>query len=95
MDAWDVMAYTLAAACHDVDHPGFSNPFLIEKRDKLAIRYNDESVLENHHIATAFGILGEDRYSVFHDLSNSDFKRVRKIMIGAILSTDMSRHFSK
>ena len=51
------MSYILAAACHDVDHPGVNNIFLIESSDKLAIRYNDVSVLENHHVATSFDIL--------------------------------------
>jgi cAMP-specific phosphodiesterase 4 len=49
-----MMSYILAGACHDVDHPGVNNLFLIESRDKLAIRYNDVSVLENHHVAFSF-----------------------------------------
>jgi hypothetical protein len=53
----EMMSYILAAACHDVDHPGVNNIFLIESRDKLAIRYNDISVLENHHVATTFDVL--------------------------------------
>ena len=90
-----MFGYVLAAACHDVDHPGFSNPYLIEKRDKLAIRYNDESVLESHHVATTFGLLALDKYNMLCDLDTSQYKKVRKMIIGAILSTDMSKHFNK
>jgi len=36
-----MLAYILAAACHDLDHMGFNNVYLIETKDKLAVRYND------------------------------------------------------
>lgn len=52
-----IMAALVAAAVHDVDHPGVTNLFLIAIRQELAIMYNDISVLENHHVATAFRAL--------------------------------------
>ena len=52
-----IMAALVAAAVHDVDHPGVTNLFLIAIRHDLAIMYNDSSVLENHHVATAFRTL--------------------------------------
>jgi hypothetical protein len=33
LDDWDMMSYIIAGACHDVGHPGFSNPYLIEQKD--------------------------------------------------------------
>jgi len=51
------MSYIIAGACHDVGHPGVSNVFLIEKKDEIAIRYNDSMVLENFHVATTYEIL--------------------------------------
>lgn len=59
------------------------------------MRFNDVSVLENHHIAFTFNILSMENYNIFKDLSRTEFKRVRKIMIGAVLATDMSMHFNK
>lgn len=53
----EVFAALVAAAVHDVDHPGRSNHFLIETSDDLAVLYNDNSVLENHHLAVAFKIM--------------------------------------
>ena len=52
-----MFAALVAAAVHDVDHPGRSNHFLIETSDDLAVLYNDNSVLENHHLAVAFKIM--------------------------------------
>lgn len=89
------MSYILAGACHDIGHPGVNNLFLIEKRDEIAITYNDISVLENFHIATTFEILKQERYNIFKQLSTDEWKRVRKQMIGAVLATDMALHFSK
>ena len=37
----DEVAALIAAAIHDVDHPGKSNAFLTNSGDELAILYND------------------------------------------------------
>lgn len=47
----------ISAFVHDTDHPGVNNLYLVNTRDKLALRYNDKSVLENHHIAMAFNTM--------------------------------------
>jgi hypothetical protein len=55
----------IAGGCHDHEHPGFNNVYMVEAKDPLAIRYNgtylgilkfylDVSVLENHHVASSF-----------------------------------------
>ena len=31
--------------------------FLINTHDDLAVRYNDRSPMENHHLAAAFGLM--------------------------------------
>jgi len=46
----------IAAAGHDVDHPGHNNMFEMKNKSVLATIYNDKSVLENHHVATLFKI---------------------------------------
>lgn len=85
----------LAACCHDHEHPGFNNLFLIETRNDLALRYNDVSVLENHHVASSFALIANDKYNLVKRFTKDDFKKFRKIMIGCILETDMSKHFAE
>lgn len=36
----EIAAMLLSAAVHDYEHPGFNNMFLINTRDKHALRYN-------------------------------------------------------
>ncbi|NXJ73039.1 PDE4A phosphodiesterase, partial [Rostratula benghalensis] len=65
----EILAALFAAAIHDVDHPGVSNQFLINTNSELALMYNDESVLENHHLAVGFKLLQEDNCDIFQNLS--------------------------
>lgn len=44
----------IAAATHDIDHPGRSSAFLCNSDNTLALLYNDLCVLESHHAATTF-----------------------------------------
>jgi hypothetical protein len=53
----DMFAALIAGAVHDLGHRGKTNQYEIETGSGLAIRYNDQSVLENHHIASAFRIM--------------------------------------
>ena len=88
------MAAILGCAVHDVDHPGLTNQFLINSGDNLAIIYNDESVLENHHLAVTFKLLQNPACDIFNRLSTKQRMSVRKMMIDMVLATDMSKHMS-
>jgi len=91
----DVDAYALlvAALCHDVGHPGRTNPFLVETTDELALRYNDRSPLENMHCAKLFEICRDAKANVFKHLSRDAYKHARGVCIMAILHTDNAQHF--
>merc|ERR1712232_326370 len=80
--------------CHDVGHPGVNNPFLVETSHELAIRYNDNSPLENMHCAKLFEIANQQKTAVFADLDKVQYKEVRKVCIEAILHTDNMHHFT-
>eukprot|EP00697_Spironema_sp_BW2_P008450 gnl/Spiro4/23044_TR11387_c0_g1_i1.p1 gnl/Spiro4/23044_TR11387_c0_g1~~gnl/Spiro4/23044_TR11387_c0_g1_i1.p1 ORF type:complete len:452 (+),score=86.43 gnl/Spiro4/23044_TR11387_c0_g1_i1:658-2013(+) len=84
------LALFLAAAIHDIGHPGVNNNFLIQTEDSLAITYNDTSVLENYHCACGFRIL--QRIPLLNGLPDTLRRQVRKLMISLILATDMMQH---
>lgn len=73
IDDLDLMSLVVAGGCHDFEHPGFNNVYLVEVRDQIAIRYNgkfeyltclDVSVLENHHIAASFLAMQEPGHNI-------------------------------
>lgn len=64
----EMLAALFAAAAHDVDHPGVNNPFLSRDLSPLALRYNDKSILENHHAATGFALMTAEGSNVLRGL---------------------------
>jgi hypothetical protein len=93
----DRLALMLCAVGHDLNHrniysAGVNNAFMINSKHPLALRYNDISVLENHHASTLFQILGLEGCDIFENLSTSDRNYMRKVMIPVILATDMAKH---
>ena len=60
----------------------------------LALMYNDESVLENHHLAVAFKLLQNQGCDILASLSAKQRQTMRKMSIDMVLATDMSKHMS-
>ncbi|KAI8809784.1 hypothetical protein BJ742DRAFT_803675 [Cladochytrium replicatum] len=85
---------SLVAGCigHDLDHPGVNNAYQINAMTELAIVYNDTSPLENHHCAMLFTILKRPETNILKQLTDAEFKEVRKHIINCILATDMAKH---
>ena len=89
----DLVSIFTAAAIHDLGHPGYTNNYLINTKNDLAIKYNDQSVLENFHVSEGFNIiLKKEGCNIFEGLSNDDFKICRKRIIQCVLATDMTLH---
>jgi hypothetical protein len=85
----------VAAVCHDIGHRGYNNAFEIASQSELALRYSDKSPLEHHHTARAFEIALRSpggKCNVFKSLDAATYAEVRRLMIQAILSTDMQLH---
>ncbi|XP_016131443.1 cAMP-specific 3',5'-cyclic phosphodiesterase 4A-like [Sinocyclocheilus grahami] len=61
---------------------------------ELALMYNDESVLENHHLAVGFKLLHEENCDIFQNLTKRQRQSLRKLVIDMVLATDMSKHMS-
>jgi hypothetical protein len=83
----------ISAMVHDTDHPGVNNLYLVATRDRLALRYNDKSVLENHHIACAFNTMLKSKDTcIYENFTNEQFKQYREYMIDLVLATDNANH---
>ncbi|XP_049574700.1 cGMP-inhibited 3',5'-cyclic phosphodiesterase 3B [Syngnathus scovelli] len=92
--ALELMALYVAAAMHDYDHPGRTNAFLVATNAPQAVLYNDRSVLENHHAASAWNLyLSRPEFNFLVNLDHVEFKRFRFLVIEAILATDLKKHF--
>ncbi|CAE7863510.1 pde-4, partial [Symbiodinium sp. KB8] len=102
-DSSAVQALT-SMAIHDVGHPGRNNLFHSKSLSPLAISYNDKSILENFHVATAFEIMQKDADMNWLALLSTDFvppgkekpsnlqSQMRRGMIEIVLGTDMAKH---
>jgi hypothetical protein len=88
-----VMAGLLACMLHDVAHPGVNNNFLIGIKHQKALRFNDISVLENHHCAFTFKLLLDTKNDIFELLSVAQYWNVTQIITKMIISTDTINQF--
>ena len=88
----DKFAMLVGAICHDLKHTGQNNTFHINTRSKIAMRYNDISVLENFHIAQTFKLLSQDQYNILKHFKPEEYRILRRRMIEGIISTDMANH---
>ncbi|XP_076267491.1 phosphodiesterase 8 isoform X5 [Rhynchophorus ferrugineus] len=94
MEPLDEATSLIAAAAHDLDHPGKSSAFLSNSNNPLAILYNDVTVLESHHAALTFKLtLGDERINIFKNLDRETYKLARHNVIDMILATEMTKHF--
>ena len=83
-----------SAIVHDYKHPGVNNAYLKRTGSKLALRYNDDSILENYHLSQAFKVIKKDQYNIFLHVSENNQNLLRKLVIYLVLQTDMARHQS-
>lgn len=56
--------------------------------------YNDESVLENHHLAVGFKLLQEDNCDIFQNLTKKQRQSLRKMVIDMVRHPDSHRLFN-
>eukprot|EP00966_Prymnesium_polylepis_P262319 6059235-Prymnesium_polylepis.1 len=88
-----ILAGLLGAAVHDYAHPGTSNAHEVKVLSQKAIQYSDSSVLERHHLASAFALIFDPALKPLASLSSDDIRTVRSLVIEMVLFTDLTRHF--
>ncbi|KER32404.1 hypothetical protein T265_01464 [Opisthorchis viverrini] len=93
-DEMEEVGSLLAAVVHDLDHPGRTNPFLVNSNNPLAILYNDMAVLESHHVALAFELTRKDPdVNIFQNMTREEYRTIRGYMVDMVLATEMAKHF--
>ena len=92
LDDLSKFAIIIGSFGHDLKHPGQGNMFHINSRSKIAIRYNDKSVLENYHTANIFKLMKDDNYNIFKNFKPEEYRIMRRRIIEGILATDMANH---
>ena len=84
----EIFAALFASTIHDADHPGLTNQYLINSSSELALMYNDESVLENHHLAVAFRLLLQKKdCDILDSLNSKQRQTFRKMVIDMVRSS--------
>jgi hypothetical protein len=76
----------LSGLGHDLNHPGVNNAFMVNTKHEIALRFNNQAVLENYHAATLIEFLRTFDIGV----SEND----RQVILTTILGTDMTQHKS-
>lgn len=85
----EILSSIMAAVCHDLDHPGVNQTFLINTKNPLAGLYNSESVLENHHWRFALCIFKES--NIFDHFKPDIYQQMTEQLKQLILATDIAR----
>jgi len=98
----DVICLLIAGLCHDIGHPGLNNVYQVNARTDLAIRYNDQSVLENYSCDLTMDIITKHKLFRHVHKCNTEYlgcdpkevnTSLKDLIKRTILATDMMFHF--
>ncbi|XP_044757857.1 cAMP and cAMP-inhibited cGMP 3',5'-cyclic phosphodiesterase 10A-like [Coccinella septempunctata] len=91
----EIKALLISSICHDIDHGGCTNNFLILTNDNLYQLYND-SPWENYHYLVTVKLIEVNasfqKYDIFQHNKRNNKSFLEEIK-EAILSTDLQQHF--
>ncbi|CAD8087700.1 unnamed protein product [Paramecium primaurelia] len=93
LDEFEQACLIVSSLAHDLGHPGLNNGFMTTNKCKLALLYNDQSVLENYHSFLLFQILQQEQFNLIQNLGLPEQKGFRKYCLNLILDTDLTKHF--
>ena len=82
----------IGALCHDLDHRGFNNKFMIDIGSPLAAIYST-STMEHHHFNMAINILQNENHNIFKKLNSEEYRQVLGNIKHCILATDLALFF--
>ena len=82
----------IGAICHDLDHRGFNNKFMIDVGSPLAAIYST-STMEHHHFNMTVTILQQENHNIFAKLTPEEYRQVLGNIKHCILATDLALFF--
>ncbi|XP_059090065.1 probable 3',5'-cyclic phosphodiesterase pde-5 isoform X3 [Tigriopus californicus] len=88
----ECLAMFIGAICHDLDHRGFNNKFMIDVGSPLAAIYST-STMEHHHFNMTVNILNQENHNIFAKLNPDEYKQVLGNIKHCILATDLALFF--
>ncbi|KAK9880858.1 hypothetical protein WA026_013183 [Henosepilachna vigintioctopunctata] len=87
------LALFVGALCHDLDHRGKNNKFMLDTEAPLAAIYST-STMEHHHFNQTVTILQQEGHNIFAKLTHSEYKKVLDHLKHCILATDIALYFT-
>jgi cAMP and cAMP-inhibited cGMP 3',5'-cyclic phosphodiesterase 10 len=88
----ECLALYIGALCHDLDHRGKNNKFMLDTESPLAAIYST-STMEHHHFNQTVTILQQEGHNIFAKLSSAEYKQVLSLLKHCILATDLALFF--
>ncbi|KAK2187073.1 hypothetical protein NP493_178g03057 [Ridgeia piscesae] len=82
----------VACLCHDMDHRGKTNSFMVKSATPLAAIYST-STMEHHHFNQTIAIMQNEGHNVFEYLTSDQYKQVLGDIKHCILATDLALFF--
>lgn len=81
----EAVALFVSALCHDLDHRGKNNKFMLDTASPLATIYTT-STMEHHHFNQTVIILQQEGHNILGKLKSDEFKEVRHSALLKMLS---------
>ncbi|OXA56283.1 hypothetical protein Fcan01_10060 [Folsomia candida] len=88
----ECLALFVGCLCHDLDHRGRSNKFMLDSSSPLASIYTT-STMEHHHFNQTVTILQQEGHNIFSKLSSEEYKQALGNIKHCILATDLALFF--
>ncbi|KAG4073640.1 hypothetical protein HA402_000864 [Bradysia odoriphaga] len=86
------LALFIGSLCHDLDHRGKNNKFMLDTDSPIAAIYST-STMEHHHFNQTVTILQQEGHNIFGKLNSSEYKQVLGLVKHCILATDLALFF--
>ncbi|CAF0762810.1 unnamed protein product [Rotaria sp. Silwood1] len=88
----DCIALFVACLCHDLDHRGKTNAFMVKSASTLASIYTT-STMERHHFNQTVTILQTESLNIFKHFSSKEYRQMLDEIRHCILATDLALFF--